>query len=138
MWKAALPRELLRDAIRKAVGETPVTFARLTEQLPQIKGTEDFSVCTGLVLWRGLSHDGVAALHTLHTERSIFFWLCPPSIYARTDAAPFMRLMSRSHRPGEQSWLPTLIFSRPPTMAESREAVRDYVAELAHAASFAS
>lgn len=131
MWNASLPDGLLRQAIKRLVSETPVSFAQLVRMLPQLKGTEDLELKAGLILWRGLCGPALAALRGLHAEASIFFWLCPPSVYLKTDDAPFLRLMSRAHRPGEQAWLPTLIFNRPPSAAESRQAVSAYVAELA-------
>lgn len=130
MWNTPLPHELLKQAIKQCVNDGPVCFVRLGRVLPQIKGPEDLVVNDDLVLWRGLSESAVAALKSLHSEGSIFFWLCSPSVYSRTDDAPFMRLMSRSHRPGQQTWLPTLIFNRPPSEVESRQAVSDYVDEL--------
>jgi len=131
MWDAPLPDGLLRQAIKRSVSETPVSFAQLVRMLPQLKGTEDLELDAGLILWRGLCGPAIAALRALHADASIFFWLCPPSIYAKSDDAPFLRLMSRAHRPGEHAWLPTLIFNRPPSAAESRQAVSAYVAELA-------
>ena len=130
MWNTPLPDKLLKQAIRQCIQEGPVSFVRLGRVLPEIKGPEDLVVNDDLVLWRGLSEAAVAALKSLHAEGSIFFWLCLPSIYSKTDDAPFMQLMSCSHRPGERAWLPTLMFKRPPTKAEARQAVSDYVDEL--------
>jgi hypothetical protein len=130
MWDTMLPPGHLREAIKQVVSTTPVSFVQLLRSLPQLRGTEDLAVSSGFILWRGVSDAGVTALRSLHAEGAIFFWLCPPSIYFATDDAPLLRLMSRSQRPREQTWLPTLIFNRSPTDAESRKAVKDYVAEL--------
>ena len=130
MWDATLPPEHLKEAIRQVVGEAPVSFVHLARSLPQLRGTQDLAVTAGFILWRGLSEAGIDALTSLHTERSIFFWLCSPAIYSKTDDAPFLRLMTSSLRDGEPAWLPTLVFNRAPTTEESRQAVRDYVAEI--------
>jgi hypothetical protein len=130
MWNATLPPEHLRAAIKQVVSVSPVTFAQLVRILPQLRGTEDLAVNSGFILWRGVSDAGVTALRSLHAEGAIFFWLCPPSTYAAADDAPLLRLMSSAQRPGEDAWLPTLIFNRPPSASESRKAVKDYVAEL--------
>jgi hypothetical protein len=130
MWNAALPDEHLRDAIRQFAKDTPVSFVQLMRFLPQLRGTEDLAINTGFILWRGVSDAGVRALRTLHGEGAIFFWLCSPSVYTRTGDAPFLHVVSRKQRLGESVWLPTLIFGRPPTTAESRSAVKEYVAEI--------
>ena len=108
----------------------PASFVQLGRVLPQIRGTEDLVVSSGFILWRGLSQDGVTALQDLHASSLIFFWLCSPGIYTRTDDAPFLRLVTRAQRTGEQPWLPTVIHDRAPTAEESRLAVQDYVAEI--------
>jgi hypothetical protein len=131
MWDAVLPRDLLKQAIRQTVSVAPVSFVQLTRFLPQLRGQDDLAVSSGFILWRGLSAAGVAALQALHDESAIFFWLCSPAVYANTGDAPFLRLMSGSHRIGEHPWLPTLLYNRAPTTQESRTAVREYVAEIA-------
>ncbi len=131
MWASTLPPAHLKQAITQFVRVSPASFVQLGRVLPQIRGTEDLTVSSGFILWRGLSAEGVAALQSLHAESAIFFWLCSPEIYTRTGDAPFLRLLSRSHRAGEQPWLPTIIHDRAPTAAESRKAVKEYVAEIA-------
>jgi hypothetical protein len=131
MWASVLPPDHLKQAITQFVHEAPTSFVQLGRVLPQIRGTEDLVVSSGFILWRGLSADGVEALQSLHSASAIFFWLCSPEIYARSGDAPFLRLVSRSHRAGEQPWLPTMIHDRAPTAMESRKAVKEYVAEIA-------
>lgn len=130
MWDQVLPPEHLKQAITQFVRTAPANFVQLGRVLPQIKGTEDLTVSSGFILWRGLSAQGVAALQDLHAASVIFFWLCSPEIYARTGDAPFLRLVSRAQRAGEQPWLPTIIRDRAPTALEARAAVKEYVAEI--------
>ncbi len=131
MWNSLLPPEHLKQAIRQFVRPAPVSFVALLRVLPQLRGQDDLTVNKSFILWRGLSAEGVAALQKLHSESAIFFWLCSPDIYTRTGDAPFLRLVSRSCLLGESPWLPTLIHDRAPTAAESRDAVKQYVADLA-------
>jgi hypothetical protein len=131
MWDSVLPTGHLKQAIRQFVEPAPVSFVALLRVLPQLKGTDDLTVNTSFILWRGLSAEGVGALQDLHADSAIFFWLCSPDVYARTGDAPFLRLASRSPKLGECPWLPTLIHGRAPTAAESRVAVKEYVADLA-------
>lgn len=130
MWASVLPPEHLKQAIKQFVRVAPVSFVQLLRLLPQLRGQDDLTISSGFILWRGLSLEGVAALQSLHAESAIFFWLCSPEIYAKTGDAPFLRLMSGAHRQGAHTWLPTLIHDRAPTAAESRKAVKEYVAEL--------
>ena len=130
MWDQVLPPDHLKQAITQFVRTAPASFVQLGRVLPQIRGTEDLVVSSGFILWRGLSQDGVAALQDLHASSLIFFWLCSPGIYTRTDDAPFLRLATRVQRTGEQPWLPTVIHDRAPTAEESRKAVKEYVAEI--------
>jgi hypothetical protein len=130
MWASVLPPDHLKQAITQFVRESPTSFVQLGRVLPQIRGTEDLVVSAGFILWRGLSDDGVAALQSLHAESAIFFWLCSPDVYARTGDAPHLRLVSRSRAAGECPWLPTMIHDRAPTAVESRQAVKDYVADI--------
>lgn len=131
MWTSVLPHDHLKHAILEMVRQAPASFVQLGRLLPQIRGTEDLTVSSGFILWRGLSPGGVDALQSLHSESAIFFWLCSPSIYTRTDDAPFLTLFSGSCRAGDQPWLPTVIHDRAPTSVESRKAVKEYVADLA-------
>ena len=131
MWDSVLPPEHLKQAIKQFVETAPSNFVQLARVLPQIRGTQDLTVSSGFILWRGLTDEAVAALDELHSESAIFFWLCSPEVYARTGDAPFLKLMSRSHRVGEQPWLPTIIHDRAPTAAETRSAVKEYVSEIA-------
>ena len=131
MWASVLPPGHLKQAITQFVREAPTSFVQLGRVLPQIRGTEDLVVSSNFILWRGLSAEGVDALQSLHAESAIFFWLCSPAIYTRTDDAPFLTLVSRAHHAGERPWLPTMIHDRAPTAAESRKAVKEYVAEIA-------
>ncbi len=131
MWDSMLPPDHLKQAIRQFVQTAPTNFVLLGRVFPQIRGTEDLTVCSSFILWRGLSPEAVAALQALHAESAIFFWLCSPAVYDRTGDAPFLRLVRGSHHAGEQPWLPTTIHDRPPTAAESRKAVKEYVAEIA-------
>src|SRR5688572_24483547 len=130
MWDQVLPPDHLKQAITQFVRTAPSTFVQLGRVLPQIRGTEDLTVSSGFILWRGLSAEGVAALQDLHASSVIFFWLCSPEIYARTDDAPFLRLVTRMQRTGDHPWLPTVIHDRAPTTEESRKAVKEYVAEI--------
>jgi hypothetical protein len=130
MWDQVLPPEHLKQAIAQFVRTAPASFVQLGRVLPQIRGTEDLTVSSGFILWRGLSADGVAALQGLHAASMIYFWLCSPEIYARTGDAPFLRLLSRDRRASEPPWLPTVIHDRAPTAEESRQAVKEYVAEI--------
>jgi hypothetical protein len=131
MWASVLPPDHLKQAITQFVHEAPTSFVQLGRVLPQIRGTEDLVVSAGFILWRGLSADGVAALQSLHAESAIFFWLCSPDIYARTGDAPHLRLVSGARMAGDRPWLPTMIHDRAPTIVESRQAVKDYVADIA-------
>jgi hypothetical protein len=130
MWDSVLPPEHLKQAIKQFVQTAPASFVQLGRVLPQIRGTEDLTVSSGFILWRGVSADGIAALQGLHSESAIFFWLCSPEIYVRTGDAPFLPLLSRSHHAGEHPWLPTMIHDRAPSAEESRRAVKEYVAEI--------
>ncbi len=121
----------LRKSIADRVAEGTVSFTRLMRELPELRGTADLEVTPNIILWRGLSQSGVAAIKSLYNEGALFFWLCSPAIYSNTGDAPFLRLMTRSRRDGEQAWLPTLLCGRAPTADESRKAVREYVAEIA-------
>jgi len=131
MWDSVLPPQHLEQAIRQFVRPMPVSFVALLRVLPQLRGQDDLTVNKSFILWRGLSADGVVALEKLHAESAIFFWLCSPDVYSRTNDAPFLRLVSRSCRVGESPWLPTLIHDRAPTAEESRDAVKQYVSDLA-------
>jgi len=131
MWDQVLPPEHLKQAIKQFVSVAPTSFVQLARVLPQLRGPDDLTVSSGFILWRGLSPDGVTALQSLHAESSIFFWLCSPEVYAKTGNAPFLRLMNRGCRQGDHTWLPTLIYNRAPTAEESRQAVKEYVAEIA-------
>lgn len=131
MWDSVLPLVHLKQAIRQFVHPGPVSFVALLRVLPQLRGTDDLTVNAAFILWRGLSAEGVQTLQDLHSESAIFFWLCSPDVYARSGDAPFLRLVSRSPLLGECPWLPTLIHCRAPTAAESRQAVKEYVADLA-------
>ena len=130
MWESALPPEHAKHLILQFVKTAPMSFVQLGRVLPQIRGTEDLVLSAGIVLWRGLSADGVACLKDLHAERHIFFWLCSPEIYARSGDAPFLRPITASQHAGEQRWMPAVIHDRAPTAAESRIAVKQYVAEI--------
>ena len=130
MWDQVLPPAHLKQAIAQFVRTAPANFVQLGRVLPQIRGTEDLTVSSGFILWRGLSAEGVAALQDLHAASVIFFWLCSPEVYARTGDAPFLRLVTRTRRAGDQPWLPTIIHDRAPTAAEARAAVKEYVAEI--------
>lgn len=131
MWKPTLPPEQLKQAIKDQTRHHgPLSFVDLAHTLPQLRGTRDFAVNGSFILWRGVSEGGAAALTDLHADGAIFFWLCSPAIYTRTGDAPFLKLMCRSPQPGEPSWLPTLIHDRAQSPAESRDAVRDYVAAM--------
>jgi len=121
----------LRQSIADLVAEGSVSFTRLMRVLPELRGTEDLEVTPNIILWRGLSQPGVDAIKSLYNAGALFFWLCSPAIYSNTGDAPFLRLMTRSRREGEQAWLPTLLCGRAPTADESRQAVREYVAEIA-------
>lgn len=131
MWVQALPPEHLKQAIRQFVHEGPVSFVQLGRVLPQLRGEHDLTVCSGFILWRGLSAEGIDAMQSLHAESAIFFWLCSPEVYVKTGDAPFLQLMTHGRRKGEHPWLPTLIFDRAPTTEESRAAVKEYVSEIA-------
>lgn len=131
MWASVLPPDHLKHAILEFVRQAPTNFVQLGRLLPQIRGTEDLKVSSGFILWRGLSSGGVDALQALHAESAIFFWLCSPRIYTRTDDAPFLTLLSGSCLAGDQPWMPTIIHDRAPSAAESRKAVKEYVAEIA-------
>jgi hypothetical protein len=130
MWESALPSAHVKQLILHFVRTAPMSFVQLGRVLPQIRGTKDLALTTGIILWRGLSAEGVTALESLHAARSIFFWLCTPEIYAHTGDAPFLRPVTLSRRGGEEQWLPTMIHSRAPTAAELRMAVKEYVAAL--------
>lgn len=131
MWASVLPPDHLKQAILEFVRQEPASFVQLARLLPQVRGTEDLTVSSGFILWRGLSLGGVEALQSLHAESAIFFWLCSPHIYMRTDDAPFLTLFSGSCRAGDKPWLPTIIHDRAPSAAESRIAVKEYVAYIA-------
>ena len=131
MVEADLAAGQLRQSIAQLVAEGSISFTRLMRVLPELRGTADLEVTPNIILWRGLSQPGVDAIKDLYNEGSLFFWLCSPAIYANTGDAPFLRLMTRSRREGEQAWLPTLLCSRAPTADESKKAVREYVAEIA-------
>lgn len=131
MWEAVLPLQHLKDAIRQFVHPVPMSFVALLRVLPQLRGQDDFKMNNSITLWRGLSPEGIEALNNLHEVGAIFFWLCSPDIYTRTGDAPVLPLASRSIRIGDCPWLPTLIHDRAPTTAQNREAVRQYVADLA-------
>lgn len=131
MWDHVLPPDHLKQAIALFVRTAPTNFVQLGRVLPQIKGTDDFTVSSGFILWRGLSAEGVAALRDLHAASIIFFWLCSPEVYARTGDAPFLQLLRRAQSAGEQPWLPTVMHDRAPTAEEARKAVKEYVTEIA-------
>lgn len=131
MWASVLPPDHLKHSILEFVRQEPASFVQLGRLLPQIRGTGDFTVSSGFILWRGLSVGGVEALQSLHAESAIFFWLCSPQIYSRTDDAPFLTLFSGSCLAGDKPWLPTIIHDRAPSAAESRMAVKEYVADIA-------
>ena len=131
MWASVLPPSHLKHAILEFVRQSPANFVQLARVFPQIRGTEDLTVSSGFILWRGLSAGGVDALRSLHSESAIFFWLCSPTIYTRTDDAPFLTLFSGACRAGDRPWLPTIIHDRAPSAAESRTAVKEYVADIA-------
>lgn len=130
MWESALPSEHVKQLILQFVRTAPMSFIQLGRVLPQVRGREDLTLTTGIILWRGLSAEGVTALESLHAARNIFFWLCTTEIYARTGDAPFLRPVTLSRRGGEERWLPTMIHPRAPTIVESRMAVKEYVAAL--------
>jgi hypothetical protein len=134
MWASVLPPEHLKLAILEFVRQSPASFVQLGRLLPQIRGTEDLTVSSGFILWRGLSSGGVEALQSLHAESAIFFWLCSPHVYTRTDDAPFLTLFSGSCRAGDKPWLPTIIHDRAPSADDSRKAVKEYVADIARSA----
>ncbi|HEY7674882.1 MAG TPA: hypothetical protein VH867_06620 [Burkholderiales bacterium] len=125
-----MPSAHVKQLILHFVRTAPMSFMELGRVLPQIRGTKNLALTTGIILWRGLSLEGVAALESLHTARNVFFWLCTPEIYTRTGDAPFLRPVTLSRRGGEERWLPTIIHPSAPTAAESRMAVREYVAAL--------
>lgn len=131
MWASILPPDYLKLAILEFVRQSPASFVQLAHLLPQIRGTEDLTVSSGFILWRGLSSGGVEALQSLHAESAIFFWLCSPHVYTRTDDAPFLTLFSGSCRAGDKPWLPTIIHDRAPSADDSRKAVKEYVADIA-------
>lgn len=83
MWESALPSEHVKQFILQFVRTAPMSFVQLGRVLPQVRGTEDLTLTTGVILWRGLSAEGVTAIESLHGARNIFFWLCTPEIYAR-------------------------------------------------------
>lgn len=130
MWESALPSAHVKHLILQFVRTAPMSFMQLGRVLPQIRGTEDLALTTGIILWRGLSAEGVTALESLHAARNVFFWLCTPEIYASSGDAPFLRPVTRSRRGDEERWLPTIIHPRAPTAAESRMAVKEYAAAL--------
>lgn len=121
----------LRQAIAGVVGLEAVSFTRLIRALPALRGTGDLSVTPNVVLWRGLSEAGIAAIKGLYGDGALFFWLCSPAIYGDTGDAPFLPPMTRSRRGGEKAWLSTLVSGRAATEEESRLAAREYVAEIA-------
>jgi hypothetical protein len=131
MWASILPPDHLKHAILEFVRQSPASFVQLGRLLPQIRGTEDLTVSSGFILWRGLSSGGVEALLDLHSESAIFFWLCSPRVYTRTDDAPFLTLFSSSCLAGDKPWLPTVIHDRAPSAGEARKAVKEYVADIA-------
>ena len=121
----------LRQAISDVVGLEAVSFTRLIRALPNLRGTGDLSVTPDIILWRGLSDAGIAAIKRLYGDGDLFFWLCSPAIYGDTGDAPFLPPMTRFRRGGERAWLPTLVSGRAPTEEESRRAAREYVPAIA-------
>lgn len=91
----------LMQSITGVVGLEAVSFTRLMQAIPELRGTGDLSVTPNVILWRGLSKPRIAAIKSLYGDGALFFWLCSPAIYGDTVDAPFLLPMTNSRRNGE-------------------------------------